>query len=91
MRSGGKSSAALRSAGTDDGTAGFGAHAGTKTVTSFTFCITRLKCSFAHLLHPLAVSWLAWLLTDLATPLFTQKYVVISRYYVMPGRSSKTW
>jgi hypothetical protein len=56
MRSGGESLAALGSAGVDDGTAGFGAHPGTKTMASFALYIARLKRSFTHFLHPLGVS-----------------------------------
>jgi hypothetical protein len=48
MRSGGKSFAALGSAGVNDGTAGLGAHPGTKAMASFAFYIAWLKRSLAH-------------------------------------------
>lgn len=48
MRSGRKSFAAPGSAGVNDGTAGFGAHPGTKTMASFAFYIAWLKRSFTH-------------------------------------------
>ena len=48
MKSGGKSFAALGSAGINDGTAGFGAHPGTKTMASFALYIAWLKRSLAH-------------------------------------------
>ena len=56
MRLGGKSFAALGSAGVNNGTAGLGAHSGTKAVASLAFYIAGLKRSLAHFLHPLRVS-----------------------------------
>lgn len=67
MRSGRKSFAAPGSAGVDDGTAGFGAHPGTKTVASFTFYIAWLKRSLAHFY---ILSGCPWCLKVVATPLF---------------------
>ena len=48
MISGGKSFAALGSAGVYNGTAGLGAHPGTKAMASFAFYIAGLKRSLAH-------------------------------------------
>jgi len=67
MRSGGKSFAALCSAGVDDGTAGFGAHPGTKAVASFAFYIAWLKRSLAHFY---ILSGCPCCLKEMATPLF---------------------
>ena len=53
MGSGGQSLTALGSSGINNSTAGFGAHTGTKTMSSLTFYIAWLKCSFTHRLHPL--------------------------------------
>lgn len=53
MGSGRQSLSALGSTGIDDGTTRFGAHAGTKTMTSLALYIAGLKCSLTHLLDPL--------------------------------------
>lgn len=53
MGSGGQSLTALGSSGVNNGTAGFGAHTGTKAMTSLTLYIAWLKCPFTHQLHPL--------------------------------------
>ena len=66
MRSGGESLTALSSAGVDNGTAGFGAHPGTKTMASFAFYIAGLKRSFTHFY---ILSGCPCQLEDMETPL----------------------
>lgn len=79
MISGGKSFAAPGSAGVDDGTTGFGAHPGTKTVASFAFYIARLKRSLAHF-YILSGCPCCW--KEMATPLFDARVLISVRYMV---------
>jgi hypothetical protein len=84
MRSGGKSFAALGSTGINDGTAGFGAHPGTKTVASFAFYIARLKRSLAHfyiLFRCLCQ------LKEMATPFKALINALISVCWIAPRKS----